>query len=170
MKTPELLKQQTNEFNQKRFYCQYEELTWEEQTLRHIGEHVGKAGLKLIEATRRDQSPDIILEQVIPDLAIYRTQVLELAGLVAEEVDWIEDDPQRDEIDALENITEAYGLICRHIEPAEHLARTKRPSFSKKELSAVPARLHLAATTLARIHKVDLVDSQLKRMQNLLNS
>lgn len=170
METPKILKQQTAEFNQRQFYCQYEELSWQQQTLRHIGEHIAKAGLKLIETTRKDQSSDIIIQQVIPDLAIYRSQILELTRLEVEEINWIEDNPQRDEMDALENIAEAYGLICKYIEPAEHSTQNKDQSLLKEVLLDVPSKLHLAATILARIYNVDLVDSQLKRMQALINN
>jgi hypothetical protein len=51
----------------------YKELSKRDQKIRHIQLHVAKAALKLV---KRDN--EIIMSQVIPDLAIYRSQLVNL--------------------------------------------------------------------------------------------
>jgi hypothetical protein len=159
---PELLIEQTRQFDENYFYSDYEQLPWRDQTLRHIGEHIAKAGLKLVEYNEGTRSADVVKEQVIPDLAIYRTQIVNLLQLNPADIDW---EAQYDHgNNVLPSIMWAAGMIGRYIEPAEHLPSTRHETLTTDDLIDVPARLHFAALALAKVHNVDAVQAHLNRM------
>lgn len=159
---PELLIEETRYFDENHFYCDYNDLSWRDQTLRHIGEHVTKAGMKLVDYIEGNSGQDIVTQQVIPDLAIYRTQIISLLGFDPDEIDW--QAHEGDEEDVVRSILWAAGTINRYIEPAEHADEAQHENLSTSDLTAVPARLHLAATALAEIHGIDLIEAQRARM------
>ncbi len=159
---PELLIEETRHFDKNHFYCEYEGLTWRDQTPRHIGEHITKAGFKLVEYEEGTGSADIIRQQVIPDLALYRTQIINLLGFDPDEIDW--DAHSGDEENVAQSILWAAGMINRYVEPTEHSAQARHENLATSDLVLVPVRLHFAAAALARAHGVDLVEAQRARM------
>ena len=92
---------------------------------------------------------------------------MELFDIACGDVAWVEDLPPQDgdEHDALYNIYIAHGIISEYIEKAEHLPPESQLRLPKEDLADAPAKLHLAASILARLHKVDLIESQRRRIR-----
>lgn len=160
---PELLLGETKNFDEEHFYCDYEQLSWRDQTLRHIGEHVTKAGLKLVDFEEGSVDKAVIEQQVIPDLALYRTQIINLLGFDPVEIDW--DAHSGDEENITQSVLWAAGMINRYIEPSEHSSEGRHENLTTDDLTSVPIRLHFAATALAARHNIDIVEAQRKRME-----
>ena len=159
-----MLISETRKFDENHFYCDYEQLSWRDQTLRHIGEHITKAGMKLVDYEEGSvQSSSVITKQVIPDLALYRTQIINLLEFDPKEIDW--DAHGGDEDDLAQSILWAAGMINRYIEPSEHSTEARHENITINDLTAVPVRLHFVALILADQHDVDLVTAQRIRME-----
>lgn len=158
----ELLRDETRAFDTNYFYCDYKELSWQDQTLRHIGEHITKAGYKLVAYEEGDVSEEVVIDQVIPDLALYRTQIINLLDLDVEDIDW--DDHVSDEYNVCQSILWAAGMVNRYIEPAEHTPESRHEQLDHHDLVPVVIRLNFAASALAKAHGINLVESQKARM------
>lgn len=159
---PELLLEETRFFDENYFYSNYQNLPWRDQTLRHIGEHITKAGMKLVDHQEGNTSIEVVINQVIPDLAIYRTQLVNLLGFEPDDIEW--EAHKGDEKNVAQSILWAAGMISRYIEPIEHSIDARHENLSVNDLIEVPARLHFAASALAVAHGVNLIESQRVRM------
>ena len=157
-----LLLAETEKFYLEKFKSAYVELPTDYQTLRHIGSHVAKTGLKLVEYRAGNRPVYDIIEQVIPDLAIYRSLVVNLSH---EEFELTSESAGNGcDADALTSILEAQGLIASVIEPAEHGPKSVATGLSPAQLEKIAGKLHAAAAILAEMHDIDLAEAQLIRM------
>ncbi|MYB39688.1 hypothetical protein F4X86_00100 [Candidatus Saccharibacteria bacterium] len=161
-----LLLAETEKFYLEEFKSAYVELPADWQTLRHIGAHVAKAGLKLVEYRTGSRPVYDIVEQVIPDLAIYRSMIINLSREELELPGELVGGGCED--DALASILAAQGLIASVIEPAEHGPRSVAAGLPPGELEKIAGKLHAAATVLAETHDIDLTEAQRIRMDGLL--
>jgi hypothetical protein len=151
----------------------YEELNTRNQKIRHIQLHVAKAALKLI---KRDD--ETIVSQVIPDTAIYRSQIINLLdesvrkGLVREleaedysvtligkQDSWDVDvnasyDYFKDEI------IKANGNLATYLERLEH----GEPG-DQDQLMYAALNLDSGTNGLAELYNVDIDQAHLARLE-----
>lgn len=160
---PDILIEETQIFGERSFYSDYRQLSWRDQTLRHIGEHVTKAGFKLVEYEEGSVGDRILDEEVIPDLAIYRTQIINLLKINPNEIDWDTHNGKEDKLP--QSILWAAGMINRYIEPAEHIGPARHSRTSSDSLIAASVRLNFVSSLLANQRGLNLVDIQRKRMK-----
>jgi len=160
---PDILIEETQIFGERSFYSDYKQLSWRDQTLRHIGEHVTKAGFKLVEYEEGSLSGSVLDEEVIPDLAIYRTQIINLLRINPNEINWDTHNGKEDNLS--QSILWAAGMINRYIEPAEHIGPARHSRISSGSLIPASVRLNFVSSFLANKRGVNLVDAQRKRMK-----
>ena len=150
----------------------YQELGYRDQKIRHIGLHVAKAAGKLL---RRDE--ETIVHQVIPDLATYRSQLINLLDepdqtLVIEEIEYRDVGAMlrqrasllfQDQLHLYKGITDAVvsanANLATYIERREHGATAE-----ENQLKQAALYLDESASGLAWMHKVDLDEVHLARL------
>lgn len=173
----DLLLKQTAEFDKKAFdQISWRLGSWELEKTRHIVLHLAKALGKVIGC-----DPSVLKQEVMPDLAIYRSQLLNTFGLLAESSLYTEEDYQKAEQEILaerkrdfscfngviprvkDDIGLGLGELAYVLEPAEH---GKLPSEEECDQRVLRAVVHLGvgAVTLANHFDVDLAVAQRRRM------
>lgn len=144
----------------------YVDLDKRDKKIRHIQLHVAKAALKL--ATRDEQK---IVEEVIPDAAIYRTQLINIVG-----IDNLPGYPgsfsnslvrfapvHEAELRVLERLSMAGGHLATYIERKEH----GRPA-DETNLVTAAIELHEVAIDLGGRYEVDVDQAHIRRLEVLL--
>lgn len=155
--------EETKVFGEEHFYGEYEVLEWEEKTIRHIGLHVAKAGMKLVNVQLGRQTEEVIVDEVIADLQIYRNFLLQLTEIEPETVDW----SGINDMQPAQSISIASGLIAEFVEPKEH---THRPNRSVNEciqddgLILASVNLHHASIRLSEEFEINPAEAHKKRM------
>lgn len=136
--------------------------------IRHIQLHVVKAAMKLSEG-----DPIVIRTEVVPDCAIYRSQLINWLGLTAgQAADMLPYErifvPLRDarrlgtesaSHSSLGQIVRANGLLATYLERLEHGA----PAPDTVGQAAVA--LHYAALRLGGEHNINIAEAQLHRLE-----
>ena len=158
--TEGLLLDETELFYDRQFKAEYCELSPAYKTLRHIGAHAAKAGLKLVEYQRGQRPLEDIIKEVIPDLALYRSliAVVEPEILAEGPLSPPEISGDRAIRDAL---LQALGSIAFLTEPAEH---GSQPAMPIPRLRGAAEELHAAAVALAKQHGLNIEEAHQKRM------
>lgn len=142
----------------------YHSLSRRDEKIRHIQLHVAKAALKMVR-----EDPDVIEEAVLPDTAVYRSQLINLIGvdnipdfsqLFPDEVTVFPEDDEEAEDWSLEYIVEASGELATYLERKEHGA----PGDSRCLLKAA-MRLHSASLLLGDIYDVDVDTAHINRLE-----
>jgi len=152
----------------------YEALGARDQKIGHIQLHVAKAAMKLLDA-----EPEIIIFQVIPDTAIYRSQLINLLRapvkqLMVTELDrdypiafesahgWkIDEESSRKRFG--EEIVLASGNLATYLERLEH----GEPGDEDRLRNAVYA-LNAGSRGLAEIYSVDIEALHVQRLEENL--
>jgi hypothetical protein len=110
---------------------------WRDQKTAHIALHVGKAIGKIIKGDWATMT-----DEVCPDLAIYRTQLINLHGIPRGTVGPMTDPAQKHQW--LRLTAHAQSLLCEYLEPLQH---GQRPKLDRQWTIAK------AATDLWRVHE-----------------
>ncbi len=150
----------------------YEALSPRDRKIGHIQLHVAKAAMKLVNA-----NPEIIISEVIPDTAIYRSQIINLliAPVKKIVVHELEQDypitlPSSEgwEVDATaahhrfqEEIVLASGNLATYLERLEH----GKPGDEDRLRLAVSA-LDYGSRGLAELYGVDSAQAHLRRLEH----
>ena len=144
----------------------YVELSILDEKVRHIQLHVAKAAMKLVKG-----NDDIIKQQVIPDAAIYRSQLLNIIGLenvpdflssFPENIDELDPDSEI-EPEPLLSLVEASGNLATYLERREHGV-----TANERHLLVAATCLHEAALSLGVYYQVDVDRAQLARLEQNL--
>ena len=144
---------------------------WRAQKTRHITLHIAKAGLKLVnhKYTPAGLPSDIVVSEVIPDLSIYRAQLINTHELGVEAEDLLPFSVEGDDDGAAFALLQAQGELSNWLEPLEH---GKVASESERESRAYGAvqYLHCAVEALARSRSVDVEELHRQRLDTILNT
>ncbi len=178
-KTEQLrLRRLQREFDEVHFDRVYEPLDFNRAKVQHIGEHIGKAGLKLFKYKRakENHAPDNVLglaknavkKEVVPDLLIYRTQLANTLDFdLFAVVSGIEPEPITVNL-AIEKISLASFLINQYIEPIRHSPEGARRSARMDIRNHGLPALHEAAYGIANQFGVtDLDRAYIERLEHL---
>jgi hypothetical protein len=151
--------------------------TWREQKLRHIQLHVAKALGKVVtayeqggEATSGTDALARVRDEVLPDVAIYRSQLRNLfpevgalpaladrsVGGVQESQPWLR---------VVLGLSRASAQLAAYLEPREHGAASP-VSHIREAIEA----LHASAEALATVFAVDLARAHQARLEALLGA
>jgi len=151
---------------------------WREQKLRHIQLHVAKALGKVVtaydvgaEATSGTDALACVRDEVLPDVAIYRSQLLNLfpevgappsrshhkAGVGTSEAEPL--------LQVVLGLSRASAQLASYLEPREHGA-TSPISHIREAI----AHLHASAEALAIVFAVDLARVHQARLEALLGA
>lgn len=130
----------------------YETLPPDDQKIAHIQLHVAKAAFKVL-----DRSREIITKEVIPDLAIYRSQLMNIIDLDPAELE--EGIPVRDRF-PLDALVRANGYLAKYLEPRQH---GEAVPLNPVKLAA--QNLHGATTMLAWDYDVDVEQAHRTRLE-----
>jgi hypothetical protein len=132
---------------------------WRGQKSRHVGMHIAKATLKICDGNRRQ-----VVNEAVPDLAIYRAQLINTHELPE---DIFDDTLLRvvSDNDVVRQLARASGHLATYTEDAEHgdpssVVRLQRVSYAARHL-------HVAAESLAHIYDVDLEEAHAARLETL---
>lgn len=143
----------------------YRILRGKEAKVGHIQLHVAKAALKMVMG-----SDDVIVREVMPDTAIYRSQLVNMIGQgaerhVTETVAGLSysDDQNVLKAESKDLIVAASGRLATYLERLEH-----GEYADDTQMLTAAIDLHAAATGLAHIFGQDLNAAHLTRMQNNL--
>jgi hypothetical protein len=151
---------------------------WREQKLRHIQLHVAKALGKVVTAydagARATSGTDALARihnEVLPDLAIYRSQLLNLfpevgalSVLAHRSADG--DTPTTESLlQVVFDLSRASAQLGAYLEPREHGA-----AASVSHIQEAIAHLHASAEDLAALFAVDLVRAHQARLEALLGA
>lgn len=162
------------EFNQDT----WELADWREQKTRHIALHIAKLPLKII---GDDESR--IVSEVIPDMALYRTQLIQTHELLENTSDVLMGLQFPEHIDqwskpvlareiaetgaqnfALKRAAIANAWLAHYLEPLEHGGVIDTASRQQVVLDAV-SNLHIGAVVLAKELDIDVRQSLRERIQ-----
>lgn len=156
---------------------------WRDQKTRHIALHIAKLPLKIIE-----DDADRIVDEVIPDMALYRTQLVQAHELDIEVNDILIDLQFPMYIDswrkpalekelrrvggqefALKRAAIAGGWLAKYLEPREH---NEEVSSEQRQMFVLDAasNLHIGAVALSKEFHVDLQTKLLQRMASQTRS
>jgi hypothetical protein len=152
---------------------------WRDQKVRHIHLHVAKALGKVVAALREEARTASgtalwrqVRDEVLPDVAIYRSQLLNLFPDVgalppalarcSAGVDTQEDEPL---LQVVLDLSRASAQLAAYLEPREHGATS--PVVHIREAIV---HLHTSATVLAAACAVDLVHAHRARLEALLGA
>jgi hypothetical protein len=130
----------------------YERLPVGDEKILHIHTHVSKAAFKLLDGNR-----EFIVREVIPDLAIYRSQLMNQIDLVPEDV---EQGMPVFETMPLRAVVRANGYLAKYLEPRMH-----GDTVPHHPIKRAAEYLHGAATMLADDYDVNLEQAQRERME-----
>lgn len=143
----------------------YALLSERDQKIRHIHLHVAKAAMKLASNDERR-----IVEEVIPDTAIYRSQLINIVGArnffdypanFPEKLEYFAP-PEDRRRHALEKLAIAGGNLATYIEKKEH------GGYANRNYLAIAAiDLHEVATNLGDIYEVEVDSSHRRRLETL---
>jgi hypothetical protein len=152
--------------------------TWRDQKVRHIHLHVAKALGKVVAALGEEahttSGTDLmarVRDEVLPDVAIYRSQLLNLfpevgapPSLVSPSVDGggQEAEPL---LQVVLGLSRASAQLAAYLEPREHGVAS--PVFHIQEAIAA---LHASAEVLAAAFAVDLARAHQARLEALLGA
>ena len=151
---------------------------WREQKLRHIQLHVAKALGKVVAAydagagaTSGTDALARIHNEVLPDLAIYRSQLLNLfpevgapSALAHRRADG--DTPTAESLlQVVLDLSRASAQLAAYLEPREHGAASP-VSYIQEAIEY----LHAGAEALAAVFAVDLVHAHQARLEALLGA
>lgn len=142
----------------------YNKLGRRDTKLAHIGWHVGKiVGRKMPEwFDRRDER--IITQEVIPDLAMYGTQLANAFELPEEDFRGFEHAYSVEAVDR--RLRSALGDIADYVEPLEH---GKQPKRNLPRMAAI--KLYSSAVDLAiEFSVLDLGAAQRNRMEEYMGA
>lgn len=132
----------------------YEQLPPEDQKIAHVQLHLAKAGLKLL-----NRNPNTIRSEVVPDLAIYRSQLINVLGIIPEEIE----DPLAVDLMPLHAVIRATGHLASYLEPRQH-----GEVVPKGPVRRGVECIHNAALLLADHYDMDLEQAQRTRMEQRL--
>lgn len=152
---------------------------WRDQKVRHIHLHVAKALGKVVAAlgaeARTASGTDLrirVRDEVLPDVAIYRSQLLNLfpdvgapplalahrsAGVGGQEAEPL--------LRVVLSLSQASAQLATYLEPREHRA-TSPVSHIREAIE----NLHASATVLAAAFAVDLAGAHRARLEALLGA
>ena len=145
---------------------EYVELNIQDKKVRHIQLHVAKAAMKLVMG-----DDEIIKQQVIPDAAIYRSQLLNIIrtdnvpnflSSFPENIDELDPDNEI-EPEPLLSLVEASGNLATYLERREHGV-----PVNERFLLVAATCLHEAALSLGVYYQVDVDRAQLARLEQNL--
>jgi len=151
---------------------------WREQKLRHIQLHVAKALGKVVaayeqggEATSGTDALARVRDEVLPDVAIYRSQLLNLFPEVGAPPSLAHPRTAVDTPKATPLLRVVLGLsrasaqLAAYLEPREHGAASPI-----SHIQEAIAHLHTSAEVLAAVFAVDLVCAHRARLEALLGA
>lgn len=133
--------------------------SWRDQKARHILENIAQAQLKLVGG-----DVQVIIDEAIPDLAMYRSQLINTFYLPPEAIE-----PKQGVrtftllSHAYPHVMQAAGELGDYLEPQEHQAVP--PAIGHIERAA--ASLHIAAVGLAGMYLLDLEAAHRARLTQL---
>lgn len=148
----------------------YKTLDRRDEKIRHIQLHVAKAALKMVQAEQNDSQ--VIQTAVIPDTAVYRSQLINVIGVdnipnihrqFPEQPPVLPEDDLEAEQWCFEAIVEASGELATYLERKEHGA----PADERNILRAAMC-LHAGSLGLAAIYEVDVDEAHLQRLEQNL--
>jgi hypothetical protein len=152
--------------------------TWREQKLRHIQLHVAKALGKVVtaydagaEATSGTDALARVRDEVLPDVAIYRSQLLNLFPEVgappalAHRQAGVGPPKIKPLLQVVLDLSRASAQLAAYLEPREHGAAS--PVFHIRE---AVEDLHASAEALAAVFAVDLTRVHQARLEALLGA
>ncbi len=162
-----LLLQETLEFDRARFdQDEWQLADWRDQKTRHIMLHIAKIPLKIV-----SDSEQIIVEEVIPDLALYRSQLINVHRVIDIDLGEVITSEGNRNIRCADFILHhsaiAMGHLATYLEPLEHNKESVREVRMRAVQQAVVS-LHDAAQFGAQEHGISLPQSHLKRMERHL--
>lgn len=175
----EMLLDEVTEFDKRRFdQDEWQIDEWRDQKTRHIALHIAKLPLKLLSGDR-----GVIIDEAMPDMALYRTQLINthllvnnpsLPHLLLSRIDGRRFPILKQRIEtlgvhefALHRAAAANGYLAGYLEPGEH-GTVSDDVRIEKVLSAVHD-LQLGALSLAERYDRDLEQSLRQRIQQHLN-
>jgi len=151
---------------------------WREQKLRHIQLHVAKALGKVVaaseqggEATSGTDALARVRDEVLPDVAIYRSQLLNLFPEVgappslAHPRTAVGTPKAAPLLRVVLGLSRASAQLAAYLEPREHGA-----AASVSHIQEAIAHLHASAEALATAFAVDLVCAHRARLEALLGA
>ena len=132
----------------------YEELSPRDAKIAHIQLHVAKASLKLL-----TNNPDTIKKEVVPDLAIYRSQIMNAVDMKPDQID----EPYLLDRLPLNFVIRANGNLASYVEQLQHgETMPLHPVIRGAEY------LHYASVILAHHYDLDLEAAQRTMMENFI--
>lgn len=151
----------------------YVELANSDAKIRHIHLHVAKAAFKMVKEHSVDKR-SVYVSEVIPDVTIYRTQLVNIAGGQEAEqfvIDSARPDMMQDysfaeqEAVSKDRLISASGHLATYLESIEH----GKPADRQAVLVAA-IDLHVSAAGLARVLDMDMDTLHLERMERILRT
>lgn len=132
----------------------YDELSPRDAKIAHIQLHVAKASLKLL-----INNPDTIKKEVVPDLAIYRSQIMNALDMRPDQID----EPYLLDRAPLNFVIRANGYLASYVEQLQHGEQMPlHPVIRGVEY------LHYASVIIANHYDLDLESAQRTRMENFI--
>lgn len=169
----DILRSEQARYDEVGFDLGYRDLGFRDEKVEHIGAHLGKIiGIKALHwATSEWEHPErlrVVTEEVIPDLSIYRTQMVNITGVpydpmlknAEEEYSGGIMKPTKRDVHA--RLVEVRGLIDDYIEPIKH---GKDPDLIK--LISATLKLHSAVVRIGEIYgysEDDMAERHLGRL------
>ena len=148
----------------------YSELDTRDKKVLHILLHSVKAAGKLaVSKTRK-----VIGDEVIPDLAIYRSQLVNLFELDPSDMESYCEEPLTDEEiqehlkpvfinEAKDSLTQANAWLAEYLELKQH-GKSNDESLTQRSAN----QLHIVAARLAVVYEIDLEVAHRDRLEELL--
>jgi hypothetical protein len=157
-----LLLEKQQRYDQQKFNQNSWEVTgnWRIQKTRHIGHHIAIATFTLLEGDRRR-----IEQQVVPDLSIYRAQLINTHGLQQRTYGEVAHKASNDN-SVMRELARTSGQIAVYAEAAEHGRMDERTR--EVRIADAVAHLHVATESLAHIHGVDVEAAHQARLEQLM--
>ena len=132
----------------------YDELSPRDAKIAHIQLHVAKASLKLL-----INNPETIKKEVVPDLAIYRSQIMNALDMRPDQID----EPYLLDRAPLNFVIRANGYLASYVEQLQHGEQMPlHPVIRGVEY------LHYASVIIANHYDLDLESAQRTRMENFI--
>lgn len=164
------------EFDKQRFdQPEWQLQEWRDQKTRHIALHIAKLPKKILLLGKFDGR--IITSEVIPDMALYRTQLIHTHQVPEEQLVHLPSDAavqqslrfqsQGVPALALERIALAGSHLAEYLEPAEHGVAVSEP-MKRANIIDAATDLHVGAAALALAHNMSLQDSLQTRLSRHL--
>jgi hypothetical protein len=144
---------------------------WRAQKTRHISLHISKAAQKLVNNEEWNYTGrDLVEEEVIPDLSIYRAQLLTThdINLKSLALEGIDTRGMTDSVAAI-SLIRAQGELAHWLEPLEHGA-TLNDEDRYRYVSSAVEYVHNAVEGLAQQRGIDVLKVHRDRMETLLGA